>query len=821
MESGTRRGTLPLAWSLFLAFGALVVLTCAGVVLLFSELNDRRERDVSSKLFRSMQDQTRGELQRLFHPLVTAAHEARGWARRGLVRRHDEEALKALFLPQMQELPQSCSMMISDLEGYEFLLMRNLGPGGLLETERRAGRWITRDFRREEWGRESRWALWNEEGDRLVRRWKRELDYDPRPRPWHAGPRALPREEGVSPLHWTGVDVFFTSKTAGITASLAVEDPEGELLVIGYDLLLSDLSEFTQTLSPSEGAQVFVCTDEGALVGLPRDERFTHADMALAALLKPAEEVGSPPLAAGVAAWRAGGRETLEPTQLEVEGETWWVSFRPFRISAEHTLWIGAVLPERDLLLSRAETAGVLLIGFIGLSLATLLTFLISRSFARPLTALARTSRRVAELDLSEVPAQPTAVREFAELTEALELMRAALARDVEAREEAKRVLESGHRRAVRATEAKSRFLANLSHDLRTPLQAIVGFTSLLGRSELDGDQQECVGWISQASDALLALIDDILDLSRIEAGELVLDPKPCEPRELVGVALNLVRARAEKKKLELSQVVGEEVPERVLVDPARLRRVLLNLLENAVKFTSSGGITVRVGLEGEVGAQHLWCEVEDTGRGIEPARQAEVFAPFAREGSPEQEGIGLGLSISRRLCEAMGGGIEVESEFGEGSTFLFHVAVEPAPPLAAPLEEPGPAPVANLAVLVAEDNRVNRRLALRLLEGLGCQVTAVTNGREALEALATSDFDLVLLDLQMPELDGLETARQIRAERSETPRIVAMTASATAATRSACYEAGMDRFLAKPVDPADLEELVTDCARAARTLAD
>ena len=715
----------------------------------------------------------------------------------------------------MQGLPQSCSMMVSDLDGYEFLLMRNLGPGGLLETERAAGRWITRDFRREEWGRESRWALWSEEGDRLVRRWKRELDYDPRPRPWHAGPRALPRLAGASPLHWTGVDVFFTSKTAGITASLAVEDPSGELLVIGYDLLFSDLSEFTQGLAPSEGGQVFVCTDEGQLVGLPRDERFADPGRALAALLKPADEVGGPALAAGVAAWRASGRSPLPPTRVQAEGETWWVSFRPFPISAEQTLWIGVVLPERDLLLSRDETLGVLILGGLGLGLATLLTFLASRSFARPLTDLARASRRIAALDLSEVPARPTSVREFAELTEALEAMRAALARDVASREETKRLLESSHRRALHATEAKSRFLANLSHDLRTPLQAIVGFTSLLSRSELDAEQQECVRWITQGSDALLALIDDILDLSRIEAGELVLDPKPCEPRELVASALNLVRARAERKGLELRLQVADAVPERVLVDSARLRRVLLNLLENAVKFTDAGAVSLRLGAD-DAGAR-LWCEVQDTGRGIEASRLEEIFAPFAREGAQEQEGIGLGLAISRRLCETMQGGVSVTSELGAGSTFRFEVAIEAAPaPPPAPSEAAAPA-AEGLSVLVAEDNRVNRRLAVRLLEGLGCRVTAVTNGREALEAQAESKHDLVLLDLQMPELGGLEAARQIRAAQLGSPQIVAMTASATADQREACFAAGMDRFLAKPVDPADLEELVASLGAAAR----
>tara|TARA_B100000965_G_scaffold256684_1_gene216280 strand:- start:321 stop:827 length:507 start_codon:yes stop_codon:yes gene_type:complete len=166
-----------------------------------------------------------------------------------------------------------------------------------------------------------------------------------------------------------------------------------------------------------------------------------------------------------------------------------------------------------------------------------------------------------------------------------------------------------------------------------------------------------------------------------------------------------------------------------------------------------------------------------------------------------------------------MGGGISVESEPGQGSTFRFEVTIEAAPPLAPELDAPAPPSAEGLSVLVAEDNRVNRRLALRLLEGLGCRVKAVTNGREALEALAEADYDLVLLDLQMPELGGLETARRIRAERTDAPRIVAMTASATADQREACYEAGMDRFLAKPVDPADLEELVAECARAAGAL--
>ena len=400
--------------------------------------------------------------------------------------------------------------------------------------------------------------------------------------------------------------------------------------------------------------------------------------------------------------------------------------------------------------------------------------------------------------------------------------------RDVTDQKRAERELVRARDTAEAAARAKSEFLANMSHEIRTPMNGVIGMADVLAESTLTQDQAECVRTIQTCADALLALISDVLDLSKIEAEGVEIEAVRFEPRALARDAAAVVRTQAQARGLALDVEVGADVPEVALGDPTRIRQVLLNLLSNAVKFTHQGGVTVRLGADelapSGVGPFGLRVSVRDTGVGIAPDKRAGLFEAFTQADASttrEYGGTGLGLAISSRLVALMGGEIRVEGEPGVGSTFTFEVRVEALPDLrSAPRPENSPAPrpedsaprlasgpPSALRVLAAEDNAVNQRVVARLLRQLGSDVDVVANGREALEALraaagAGRPYDVVLMDVQMPVMDGHEATRRLRRELApaDQPHVIALTANAMTGDREACLDAGADDYLTKPV---------------------
>lgn len=387
------------------------------------------------------------------------------------------------------------------------------------------------------------------------------------------------------------------------------------------------------------------------------------------------------------------------------------------------------------------------------------------------------------------------------------------------------RQIQDERRRAEDASKAKSDFLATVSHEIRTPMNAIVSAANLLARSRLNRAQREQVEMLKDANDVLLSLLNDVLDLSRIEAGKMAIEPAAMDlPRTLEGLH-RLWSARAADKGLELRLEVEAGAPHRVVLDPLRLKQILSNLISNAVKFTEAGTVTVRLAVDEATTPPRLVFEVTDTGVGIPPEALQRLFGAFEQAGAGaarKHGGSGLGLAISRRLAAMMDGSLDVESAPGRGSTFRLTLPLVQAGDEASPAEaegeqDAGPDALRGLAVLVAEDHPVNRRVLELLLTPLGCQLTFCEDGAQAVEVAGVQAFDAILMDMQMPVLDGVEATRRIKAGQGPNcaAPVIALTANALDHHRAEWATVGVQAFVSKPIDPRELIGALADAGRA------
>jgi signal transduction histidine kinase len=381
---------------------------------------------------------------------------------------------------------------------------------------------------------------------------------------------------------------------------------------------------------------------------------------------------------------------------------------------------------------------------------------------------------------------------------------------DITAQKRQEQALIEACRTAQAASVARTDFLASVSHEIRTPMNGIVGVLNLLSREQLTDQGRSLLGEAIDCSDMLAHLINDILDFSKIEAGKLELSPTPSDPRAIVEAVTKLMRAQAEAKGLYLRLTAQDEIG-CVSIDSVRLRQCLFNLIGNAVKFTEHGGVDVRLGVIGEGAQRRMRFEVTDTGIGVPEEARATLFDRFQqadRDITRRFGGAGLGLAISNSLLRMMGGELDFRSRPGQGSTFWFDI---PAPQVAAMTsrieDRLDGAPLAGLLILVVDDNRINRLVAVKSLEAMGAQAEAVDNGAAAIEAVDRTNFDLVFMDINMPEMDGMEATRRIRALPSQaaaTP-VIALTADVMSHQRQSYRMAGMDGVVAKPFSPAQL----------------
>jgi signal transduction histidine kinase/CheY-like chemotaxis protein len=384
--------------------------------------------------------------------------------------------------------------------------------------------------------------------------------------------------------------------------------------------------------------------------------------------------------------------------------------------------------------------------------------------------------------------------------------------------------LETAKLAAEAANIAKGVFLANMSHEIRTPMHGIMGMATLAMEADTLAESKESMQILYRSAEGLLHVLNDILDFSKIEAGKLALDSLPFSLRQLVTEAQGIIAPQANAKELSLECRISPAIHDHVIGDPARLRQVLINLLGNAVKFTAAGSVTLEISEQGEpglTGPMNLEFRVTDTGIGIPENQQKLIFAAFEQADTTVTRrfgGTGLGLSICFQLVELMGGLLQVESTPGTGSTFAFAITFERAS-IETTASEPIALPeaVQHLRIMVAEDNLVSQKLAARILTRKGHQVTVVSNGKEALHAWEKEDFDLIFMDNQMPEMDGVETVRNIREREAQSGRrrthIVACSASAMSGDREYFLAAGMDSYLGKPFRVDELYAAIREAA--------
>jgi signal transduction histidine kinase len=718
---------------------ALVVLLVVGSLLTASLFGTKRmARDVAGSLMFALGRDTESRLHDLFEPPRQKMLEDYAAIRQGRYSVKDAQARRELLIPGLFALPKVDSMVLADLEGGHFLIQRYselVRRSALLSTvaerlpvaDPHRLQFVMRDFRPAEWGETSHWVLWEEAGRQIVQKWNLSLSgYDARQRPWYKAAMAAYRDQtlpeaqaaAASLIAWTGVYSLFTTKAPSISAAVAARDPSGEILIVSYDLPLDEIAQFTRSVRPSPRGMMFVLTDDGRLLGPPRETLTDNKPDADAPALQLVAQSGSPHVADAVATWQADHGGQPDRFRLALDGETWWAGFTPFEIGSGHRFWIGMLLPESDLIPAASENRWFMVgVGFLTLLLAAGLALILARWFSKPLAELAAQSRRIASLDLTETAPVHSHLGELDLLSIALGEMRDALRRYIVERDLSR---QEGHARKL---EAVGQLAAGIAHEINTPAQyvgdgvhflkeAFAGYQRLVGQYRRAVEVLETAGG-QQALVSEIREIEEEIDLTYLEANvpgsfescqdginritTIVRAMKEFahpDQSEMASADLNralqttLAVAKNEYKYVaDVTTDFGDLPP--VLCHVGDLNQVFLNLIVNAAhaigdvvgKGGSKGTLRITTCQEGDSAR----IDVADTGSGIPEAIRQRIFDPFFTT-KEVGKGTGQGLAIARSIVVTKHhGSLTFESEVGKGTTFTIRLPIDKAGALAKP----------------------------------------------------------------------------------------------------------------------------------------
>lgn len=600
--------------------------------------------------------------------------------------------------------------------------------------------------------------------------------------------------------------------------------------VFNIDLFLSTISDFLRQLEVSPSSKVFIIERDGKLIANSTSHKpwiqNNSKTQRMSVLDSPDMLIQQ---SASFLKQEFGNFQAIQTEQtltFQSPGNSWWgmarennfIHVTPWQDQFGLDWLVIVAIPESDFMAQiNANKRTTILLCLLALGIATLLGIYTARWISQPILLISEASQAIADGNLHQKVAAPQ-VNELGNLAQSFNKMAQQLQESFTALEKTNESLElrveerttelqKAKETADTANKAKSEFLANMSHELRTPLNAILGFTQVMQRdSALKPEQKDNLGIISRSGEHLLSLIGDVLDMSKIEAGRITLNENNFDLYRLLHTLEDMLALKAEARGLQLLVEYTEQVPQYVKTDESKLRQVLINLINNAIKFTTEGGVNLRVGFDEF--SHRLRCEVEDTGAGISPEEIDSLFDAFVQTetGRKSQQGTGLGLPISRKFVQLMGGDIQVKSTVGKGTLFSFTIQCHPAsqgdleeqlPTCRVVSVEPGKPPCRILAV---DDRWENRQLLLKLLIPLGFEVKEAENGQEAITVWQNWQPHLIFMDMRMPVLDGYEATKQIKATiQGQATVVVALTASAFEEERSIVLSAGCDDFLRKP----------------------